>query len=43
MSELEQLFDEKSVTLERVDEVDVERESLTILATLGTTKRYDFS
>ena len=40
MSELEQLLDEKSVALEGVDEVEVERESLAILATLGTTKEY---
>ena len=40
MSELEQLLDEKSVALESVDEVEVERESLAILATLGTTKEY---
>ena len=38
MSELDQLLDEKSVTLESVDEVEVERESLAILATLGTTR-----
>ena len=40
MSELEQLLDEKSVALEGVDEVEVERESLAILATLRTTKEY---
>jgi len=40
MSELEQLLDEKSVVLESVDEVEVERESLAILATIGTAKEY---
>jgi len=40
MRELEQLLDEKSEVLRVEDEVEVERESLAILATLGTTKEY---
>lgn len=40
MSELEKLLEEETEVREEVDVVEVERESLAILATLGTTKDY---
>lgn len=40
MSELEKLLEEETEVREEVDVVEVERESLAILVTLGTTKDY---